>query len=94
MTEFVYRKIEKIIDCRLISCFVYYVKPRGVEKKHFHRGIEVVYVIDGNCKTHRKGRIYFYKSGQTHEMINDSKRKLVIVCLTIPRETKENTTFV
>lgn len=31
------------------SCDVYYMKPGGIEKKHYHDGIEIVHVIKGNC---------------------------------------------
>ena len=76
------------------SCDVYYMKPGGVEKNHFHDGIEIAHAIKGNCKTHREGKVYVYQKGQVHEVVNDSKDELVFVCLTIPPESKKNTHYV
>lgn len=73
MSTTIFRKIRKIFHNNFASCYVYYVKPGGIEGKHYHKGLEIVYDIDGNCQTHQKGKIYFYRSHQIHEMINDSK---------------------
>lgn len=88
-----YLKDKKIFDGKLASCFVYWLKPGGIEKKHYHKGIEFVYVIKGNCKTHRQGKLYLYKTGQVHEVINDSNQLLVFICLTIPQESEKNTIY-
>jgi quercetin dioxygenase-like cupin family protein len=88
-----YTKSHKITLNGFGSCNVYYMKPGGIEKKHFHNGIEIVYVIRGNCKTHKEGNVYIYKKGQIHEVINKSKNELVFVCLTIPPESKNNTHY-
>ena len=94
MPTSIFRKIRKIFHFKFVSCFIYYVKPGGIEGKHFHKGLEIVYVIDGNCKTHRKGKIYFYRNRQIHEMVNDSKKELVVAVLNIPPESKEITVFI
>ena len=86
-----YRTTKKIIDSKSISCVVYYMSSGKVEEKHFHDGIEIVYVIKGNCKTHKQGKVYYYKKGQGHGVINDSKKELIFACLQIPAETEENT---
>lgn len=88
-----YFKEKKIFDGKPASCFVYWMKPGGIEKKHYHKGIEFVYVIKGSCKTQRQGKPYLYKKGQVHEVINDSKNPLVFICLTIPQENEKNTAY-
>lgn len=90
----VYRQIKKITDNAFGSCDVYYMKPGGQEPKHYHKGIEIVYVLRGNCKTHKQGRAYVYREEEVHEVINDSKEELVFVCLTIPPESEKNTIYV
>ena len=89
-----YRKSSKITVDGIGSCDVYYMKPGGIEKKHYHDGIEIVYVLEGNCKTHKKGQVYIYQKEEIHEVINDSKKELVFVCLTIPPESKKNTHYI
>lgn len=89
-----YRKSHSITKDDFGSCDVYYMKPGGVEKKHFHDGIEIVYVLKGSCKIYRQGQTYIYQKCEIHEMINDSKDELVFVCLTIPPESKKNTHYV
>lgn len=89
-----YRKIKKITDNAFGSCDVYYMKPGGKEPKHYHKGIEIVYVLRGNCKTHKQGRVYIYREGEVHEVINNSKAELVFVCLTIPPESEKNTIYI
>lgn len=89
-----YRKVKKITHNEFGSCDVYYMKSGGKEPKHYHKGIEIVYVLRGNCKTHKQGRVYIYKEGEVHEVINNSKEELVFVCLTIPPESEKNTTYV
>lgn len=88
-----YIKEKKIFNFKLASCFVYWLKAGGVEKKHYHKGIEFVYVIKGSCQTHRQGKFYLYKKSQIHEVINDSKNPLVFICLTIPQENNGNTIY-
>lgn len=89
-----YRKSKKITADGFGSCDVYYMKAGGIEKKHFHDGIEIVYVVKGNCKTHKQGEVYVYQKGQIHEVINDSKEELIFVCLTIPPESPNNTHYI
>jgi quercetin dioxygenase-like cupin family protein len=90
----IYSKSKEILDCKFVSCDVYYMKPGTKEEKHYHKGTELVFVLDGTSKTHQKGRFYLYKSGKIHEVVNDSPNELVLVCLTVPSESKENTVFV
>lgn len=90
----IYIKIENITEKNYGSCDIYYMEPGTTEKKHFHDGIEIVYVIKGSCKTHKQGEVYFYQKGEIHEVINDSKNELVFVCLTIPPESTKNTHYV
>ena len=94
MSTSIFRKIRKIFHFKFVSCFIYYVIPGGIEGRHYHKGIEIVYVINGDCKTHKKRKIYFYRSHQIHEMINDSKQELVVAVLNIPPESKEITIFI
>jgi len=89
-----YRISHKITDQEYGSCNVYYMKPGGYEPKHYHDGVEVEYVIKGNCKTHKEGQVYVYKKGEVHEVINDSTDELVFVCLTIPPESNKHTIYV
>ncbi len=88
-----YFKEKKIFDGKLASCFVYGMKPGGIEKKHYHQALEIEYVIKGSCKTHQQGKFYMYKKGQAHEVINDSNQPLVFICLTIPQESERNTIY-
>lgn len=90
----VYSKSHKITFRNFGSCDVYYMKPGGVEKKHYHDGIEIVYVLKGSCKTHKQGQTYIYQPKDVHEVINDSKDELVFVCLTIPPESKNSTRYI
>lgn len=85
----IFRKIQNISTNRLGSCDVYYMKPDTWEKRHYHDGIEILYVLKGNCKTHKEGRVYFYKKGEEHQVINDSNEELVLVCLQIPPILRE-----
>lgn len=89
-----YRKSHKITHDDFGSCYVYYMKPGVIEKKHFHDGIEIVHVIKGNCKTHKEGQTYIYQKGEVHEVINDSNEELIFVCLTIPPESVKNTHYI
>lgn len=84
-----FRKSQKITDNNLGSCDVYYMKPGTREKKHYHNGVEIIYVLKGNCKTHKEGKVYFYQKGEAHQVINDSNEELVLVCLQIPPNLKE-----
>lgn len=89
-----YLKSHNIMDNNFGSCVVYYMKPETVEKKHYHNAVEIEYVLRGNCKTHKQGKVYIYQKGKIHEVINDSKEELVFVCLTIPPESEKNTVYV
>lgn len=88
-----YLKEKKIFDSKLASCYIYWIKANGVDKKHYHNTIEFVYVLKGKCKTHEQGKLYVYKKGQVHEVINNSKNHLVLLCLMIPQETEKNTIY-
>jgi len=90
----VYRKSQKITVKNLGSCDVYYMKPGTHEKKHYHNGIEIIYVLKGSCKSHKQGEVYVIREHEVHEVINDSDEELVFVCLTIPPESEENTIYV
>ncbi len=89
----IYRTRKKIVDNKYFSCYVYYMRPRCIEEKHYHDAIELEIVLSGNCKTHKRGRLYIYRRKQIHEVINDSDEELVFVCLTIPPESDENTHY-
>lgn len=69
------------------------MKPGGYEKRHYHDAIEIEYVLRGNCKTHKRGKCYFFKKRKKHEVINDSDKELVFVCLMIPKESEQNTHY-
>lgn len=90
----IWSRIEKIDEKGFGSCFIYSLKSGAVEKRHYHDGIEILYILNGSCKTHKEGKIYFYKKGQIHRMINDSKNEISFVCLQIPAESDENTVYV
>lgn len=90
----VYGKGKNIFKCKLLSLDIWHVNANSVDKKHYHDNFEMVYIIDGKCQTHQKGRFYIYKRGQIHEVINDSKKELVVMCLTMPPENKENTHYI
>ncbi|MBU2051833.1 cupin domain-containing protein [Patescibacteria group bacterium] len=90
----IYQKIKKIFDGKIASCFIYYMKPGVREPKHYHKAIEIELVLKGNCKTHQQGKLYMYKKGQVHEVINNSKNPLVFICLTIPQENEQNTIYI
>lgn len=70
------------------------MKPGTHEEKHYHHGIEIIYVLKGNCRTHKQGEVYVIQKHEVHEVINDSKKELVFVCLTIPPESKKNTIYI
>lgn len=90
----IYRKTEKVQHAHLGSCDVYYMNPRTQEKGHYHAGIEIVYVIKGNCQTHHQGKTYVYQPGEIHGVINNSDEELVFVCLQIPPESESNTVYI
>ena len=73
---------------------VYHLRPGGHDPMHYHKGIEIEYVQQGNCKTHKQGEVYVRQAGEVHEAINDSSTEVIIVCLTIPPESEENTIYV
>lgn len=54
-TNNIYRNIRSIINLSFLACDLYVIKPGSGERKHYHKGIEIVYVTNGNCKTHKKG---------------------------------------
>lgn len=56
-----YSRLVKIIDTKFLSCYLYHMRPDGVEKKHFHDGIEIEYVLKGNTKTHKQGNCIIAK---------------------------------
>jgi quercetin dioxygenase-like cupin family protein len=93
-TEPAYSKSKEIINNRFLTLAVYHMRPGGTEPKHYHNGVEFVYVLDGNCQTHEKGQLYQYDRGQVHEVINKSPNEVVFVCLSIPQDTPANTVYV
>lgn len=70
------------------------MEPNSIEGKHFHDGLEVVYIKKGNCKTHKQGHWYIYKRGEVHEVINDSNEELIMVVFTFPPENEKTMHFV
>lgn len=91
MTDFIYSYQKKIFDLKFISSYVYHIKPKTIEKKHFHKGVEFLYVLDGFCKTHKKGKLYFYGINKVHEVVNDSQKDVSLLCIQIPAESNKNT---
>lgn len=89
-----YRKSHTITYQDFGSCDVYYMKPGGHEEKHYHNGIEIIYIVKGSCKTHKEGQVYVYQKDEIHEVINDSSKELIFVCLTIPPESEKNTFYI
>jgi len=89
-----YIKQYTITDHDYGSCDVYHMRAGGYEPKHFHDGVEIVYVIKGSCKTHKERQVYVYQKGEVHEVLNDSDNELVFVCLTIPPESERNTHYI
>jgi quercetin dioxygenase-like cupin family protein len=90
-SAFSYNK--NLLNLGLLSLDIYHIKPLTKESRHFHKGIEILYILKGNCKTHKEGKIYFYKSTQIHEVVNDSKEEVNFLCLTIPPESDKNTVY-
>lgn len=90
----IYSKSKEVFNLKFAGLDVYHMKPGTIESKHYHDGLEVVYVLDGNSSTHEKGEVYVYEGGEVHEVINDSPNELVLVCFTIPAESSDNTHFV
>jgi quercetin dioxygenase-like cupin family protein len=90
----IYSGSKEILKCKIASCDIYYMKSHTREEKHYHNGIEIVFVLNGNCSTHKKWKFYFYRKGEIHEVANDSPTELALLCLTIPPETDKNTFLV
>lgn len=88
-----YSKQIKIFDIKFISCYIYHMNPGRVEKPHYHKALEIEYVLNGNSSTHKKGRLYLRKVGKVHEGVNDSNRELVFINIMIPAETGFNTYY-
>ncbi len=78
----------------LFSLDEYHISPRGHDPTHYHRCLEIVYVRKGESQSHHQGKLYLYKSGQVHEVINNSPNDLVVTCLTIPPEDVVETVYV
>ncbi len=93
-TEPAYSKSQYIMDNRIGTLAVYHMRPGGMELNHAHHGVELVYVLEGDCLTHKKGHLYMYKKGEVHEVMNNSQEELVFVCLSIPQDTLANTVYV
>ncbi len=51
-TEPAYSKSKYLLNNKFVTLAVYHMRPGGTEPKHYHKGIEFVYVLDGNCETH------------------------------------------
>ena len=88
-----YKKIVKIFDINFASCYIYVMSPGGFEGRHYHEEWELEYVFSGSTSTHKKGKLYFRKSGEIHTGINDTDKDLVFLCLTIPAENEKNTHY-
>ena len=93
MADSIFSYSKNLINLGFLSLDIYHMRPHTVEGKHYHKGIELVYVAKGDCKTHKQGRLYLYKPHQVHEEINDSNGKMVFICLTIPKESDDNTVY-
>jgi quercetin dioxygenase-like cupin family protein len=93
--EKAFRKIEKVAETGIGSCDVLYIKPGAIVPKHFHKmGIEVEYVYKGSCRTHKEGKVYVWKKGEPHGVVNDSNEELILVCLRIPPHSEEDMNYV
>lgn len=91
----IYNKIEKISETNIGSCSVLYIKPGATIPKHFHKkGIEIEYVYKGSCKTHKEGEIKIWQRNQPHEVINDSKEELILICLKVPPHSEEDMNYI
>ena len=88
-----YRQSIKILKNKFISCYIYHMNPGGVEQKHYLDGLEIEYVLKGNCRTHKQWKLYFRKRGEIHEGINDSDHELIFLNITIPSESSDNTHY-
>ncbi|MCX6791564.1 MAG: cupin domain-containing protein [Candidatus Gottesmanbacteria bacterium] len=85
-----YSKSKYLLNNKYVTLAVYHLRPGGTEPKHFHNGVELMYILDGNCQTHEKGQLYRYEKGDVHEVINNSPNEIVFVRLSIPRDTPAN----
>lgn len=93
--ELIYRKIAAINKTKIGSCNILYIRPGGKCQKHFHkRAIEIEYVYKGSCQTHKKGQILIHKKNELHELINDSKDELVVICLKIPPYDEKDMNYI
>jgi len=88
-----YRKSIKIIDIRLISIYIYFMVPGGIEKPHYHDATEIEYVLRGTTKTHKCGKLYVRNRGTAHEGINNSNHDLIFLNIMIPAESDSNTHY-
>ncbi len=93
MTTSPYRKTLKIIDIKPLSIYVYFMRPGGIEKRHYHDATEIEYVFRGNTRTHKNHKLYIRKKGQVHEGVNDSKSELIFLNIMIPAESEKNTHY-
>ena len=85
---------KEISDTKIGSCTVWTCPPGGNEPKHYHNALEITYVLKGNCRTHKQGKVYMYKPGDIHEVINDSDTEIVFIVTSIPPYSKKNTFYV
>ena len=87
-------KRQEISDTEIGTCTIWTCPPGGREPKHYHNAIEITYVLKGNCKTHKQGKVYVYKPGDIHEVINDSEEEIVFIITSIPPYSEQNTFYV
>ena len=88
-----YRKEIKIFATKFASCYLYHMNPGGIERPHYHDGLEIECVLRGSSSTHKPGHCYFRRRGEVHEGINDSPHELVFLTLTIPAESNATTHY-
>lgn len=89
-----YSKSIRILDFKPISIYLYYMRPGGTEKPHYHDALEIEYVIRGSSITHQHGKLYFRRRGVVHSGINNTKSDLIFLNIMIPAESDKNTHYV
>ena len=92
--DLIYRKIAPINKSKIGSCNILYIFPGAKIQKHFHKqAIEIEYVYQGNCRTHKQGQVLIHKKNEPHELINDSGEELVVICLKIPPHNEKGMNY-
>ena len=93
--ELIYRKVTAINKTKIGSCNILYIRPGVKIQKHFHKqAIEIEYVYQGSCQTHKQGQVLIHRQNESHELINDSKDELVVICLKIPPYDEKDMNYI